>query len=114
MTARREWTEAEARDAMTEALGDRPEWFDGVTYGVSLRVGRALLTLKAERDEARAALAPLRAEVRAWRTGDWQDWPTLGTERENAEERAAFQKSLEVLAAARAATDAAHALEDDK
>ena len=55
MTARREWTPEECKDAYAEAI----------TYPSTIAegVGRALLTLRQERDEARAALAQARVDA---------------------------------------------------
>lgn len=72
-------------------------------------MGRALAShelLRAERDL-------LRAEVRAWRELDWERWPTLQTPDELLKEREEYQATLDALAAARAATDRAHALDKE-
>jgi len=52
----------------------------------------------------------LRAEIEAWRALDWERWPTLATLHELPQERAEYQAALDALNAARAAVDAAGAL----
>lgn len=58
------WAESEAREAVRGAMGDRPEWFDGVTYGAAVRLGRAILDLRERAEKAEARCAALEAALR--------------------------------------------------
>ena len=52
----REWSESECKDAYAEAVS-----WPGT---ISVSIGRAILTLRAERDEARAEVERMRAAIR--------------------------------------------------
>ena len=97
--ARADWTKQRHRAEKAER--ERDEARSSRDYEVECK--RALA---ARLEAARARIRVLETECEAWRALDWENWPTLKTPTETFEERAAYQKALTTLAAAREATGA--------